>query len=412
MFYPDNNLYGPTDVNSNYYYYNNYSNQYAYNYQPNSIGNYQYQPVSNPANFYQHQSCQYFQPHSNPIHNNYQLQDLSAANQINQKVSPSTESSENRNSILNESSEVSDNDEESEEACELQDDDDVSEASSDKQDIDIIDDIMMDPSETIVTEEKIKSNETLYKNQVFKTYLDFDEAFRKYCRQTYQIFAIRKSIKYNLDSDSDSTMPKDTPYKLVVFQCYRSRKESKSRGENIRPCQKYTGCGCKATIRLNLENRGQHQGLYKIKKFEIAHNHPVIKEHFLLHPKNRKLSSELITLAKNMLSTGSKISEVALFMSKESGNVILSKDLHNLNRELYQKSDIAKLQEIIDDQIKRDNGKNHFQYIQSEDQAEVYGIFIKIILCDPYSKRMVELCSLMELTKSIIIITHVLYLLW
>ncbi len=80
-----------------------------------------------------------------------------------------------------------------------------------------------------------------------------------------------------------------------------------------------------------------------------------------------------------MLNTGSKIAEVSLLMSKRCGQIILSKDLHNLkDASKLKESEAAGLQKAIDDQIKRDYGKNYFNFIQSEDGLEFYGLFTKI----------------------------------
>jgi hypothetical protein len=77
-----------------------------------------------------------------------------------------------------------------------------------------------------------------------------------------------------------------------------------------------------------------------------------------------------------MLNTGSKVSEVALLLSKKCDKIVLSKDLHNLNdSSKIKESEALGLENAIKKQIKRDNDKNYFNFIQSEDGIEFNGLF-------------------------------------
>lgn len=105
----------------------------------------------------------------------------------------------------------------------------------------------------------------------------------------------------------------------------------------------------------------------------MAHNHPIIKESYQFHHRNRKIPEELKQSAIDMLATGSKAALVALLMSKRSGKIILSKDLHNLTRRIKQ-TDMEKLQKVIDSQRNKD-GADYFHFIQNEKEDEFYGLF-------------------------------------
>ncbi len=62
-------------------------------------------------------------------------------------------------------------------------------------------------------------------------------------------------------------------------------------------------------------------------------------------------------------------------MSRESGKIILARDIHNLKPRTLNTSEGAKLQDIIEQQIKLDQGHNYFHYIQNKDGSEFYGLF-------------------------------------
>jgi hypothetical protein len=67
---------------------------------------------------------------------------------------------------------------------------------------------------------------------------------------------------------------------------------------------------------------------------------------------------------------------VALLISKKCGKDVLSKYLHNLNdSSKIKESEALGLENAIIKQINRDNDKNYFNFIRSEDGIEFYGLF-------------------------------------
>ena len=118
--------------------------------------------------------------------------------------------------------------------------------------------------------------------------------------------------------------------KTQIFRCIRHKKQIKSKGENSKGCQRYSGCGCASYFRVNLSQRGVSKGLYKITGMKIDHNHDTTQENYLFHPRNRKIPENLKTVAKEMVETGSKAASVALLLSNLKLNQF--KDLEKDNQ--------------------------------------------------------------------------------
>ena len=108
----------------------------------------------------------------------------------------------------------------------------------------------------------------------------------------------------------------------------------------------------------------------------IAFQNKITEQSYLLHHRDRKLPDLLKEPSLEMLATGSKPASMALLMSKKADKVVLAKDLYNLkSRSKIPENDAAQLQVIIDSQIKMDNGKNYFNFMQNEQGDEFYGLF-------------------------------------
>ena len=60
------------------------------------------------------------------------------------------------------------------------------------------------------------------------------------------------------------------------------------------------------------------------------HTHEITRENFIFHPRNRKLPENLQEKAVEMLKVGGKAADIAFLMMAKNGNIVLSKDLHNL----------------------------------------------------------------------------------
>ena len=77
-----------------------------------------------------------------------------------------------------------------------------------------------------------------------------------------------------------------------------------------------------------------------------------------------------------MLKVGGKAADIALLIMAQNGNIVLSKDLHNLKESSKMtESEAAELQRAINAQIKADGGKSYFNFVQSQDGTEFYGLF-------------------------------------
>jgi hypothetical protein len=160
-----------------------------------------------------------------------------------------------------------------------------------------------------------------------------------------------------------------------LYQCIRYQKEIKSKGENIRPTQKYNANGCSVYIRVSFKEKGKNTDHFRVTKMETKHNHPFIKKFYKIHQSNRKISESCKELTKAMLETGLKPSKVALHISKLCNRIILINDLHNAFSSSPNEDESTKLQNAINDQISHDGGSYFFHFIQNKAENVLYGVF-------------------------------------
>jgi hypothetical protein len=80
---------------------------------------------------------------------------------------------------------------------------------------------------------------------------------------------------------------------------------------------------------LNYQVCGKLKGQYKITKANFQHNHPITRESYQFHHRNRQLPQDLKQPVAEMLAAGAKVAKVALLMSQKCGKIILPKDLYN-----------------------------------------------------------------------------------
>ena len=151
----------------------------------------------------------------------------------------------------------------------------------------------------------------------------------KYSKETFQIFSITDS-KYS-NNNKENSEPND--YKFAIFSCYKHLDTKDiSKGNKQRGKQNYSGTNCKAYIRVLKKEAGDKKGLYCVSKINTQHNHPITNAAFYCHHSNRKLPIELQELAKASLRTGSQPALIAEHLTELTGQIVTSKDLHNLNQ--------------------------------------------------------------------------------
>lgn len=371
-----------------------FNNNFAYGYYPNAYPQYNYTANEFASNNYYAINQPYYGYYTNDCQFNnqqyYQNKDLQISDQASTTIS-TTISNVNQvatEELYNDGNSSSDLNEESEnESSSFSN----TQVVSDMNDMDVVDKVLADSS-TAISPSEIYANRRIISHQIFESYEQFLIEFKKYCQETFQLFSIERSKKLDEEDDEDDlTVEEESDnddffqnecdkkvknYKHVVFRCIRHKKTIKSKGSKKRNNLQYNSCNCKAYLRLNWQIAGKDKGKYKITKMSCEHNHEVTKESFLFHPRNRKVPESFVTVAKDMLDLGSKAAKVALYLSEKCNKIILAKDLHNLaNSASTFKSDSLQLQESIQKQIKRDDGKNFFHYIQNSDQTELYGIF-------------------------------------
>ncbi|RNA20038.1 hypothetical protein BpHYR1_003326 [Brachionus plicatilis] len=217
------------------------------NWQPNCNNGYQYNNLNNG-----YQNNQYFY---NPIQfcNQFRHAEQSSYQNFQQPhqihtVIPNFETNEqiisSNNQIENDGNvDEFDNHESSEEEHE----------SEPEQQFDVLNQMLnSNANQAVVTQAQIGSNTQLKKDEVFDDFLIFENRFKEYCNQTAQLFTITHCERLK-ETDCDLLTH---PYKFVVFNCIRLRKEIKSRGTCIRTTQKYNANGYPVYIRETLIEKG------------------------------------------------------------------------------------------------------------------------------------------------------------
>lgn len=172
---------------------------------------------------------------------------------------------------------------------------------------------------------------------------------KQYGKETFQIFYITDCKYCNNNKENQSG------YKFVIFSCYK-HSEPKSRVNQQRETQTYSGSNCKAYIRIVKKEAGDKKDLYYISKINTQQNHPITDAAFYCHHSNRKLPIELQEQAKTSLKTGSQPALVAEHLSELTGQIITGKDLHNINnpKQSTKKNPTQLVQEVLDKQIQKD----------------------------------------------------------
>jgi hypothetical protein len=132
--------------------------------------------------------------------------------------------------------------------------------------------------QTEVTQDYISSNKTIKQGQTFTKFSEFQEQFKKYCAETFQLFIISKSTSLNdndeddqenenIESDNETEVCITKTYKSCTYYCIRNSLRNKTKthlGAGINPLTRFNGCGCKTYININLQACGPSIGLYKI----------------------------------------------------------------------------------------------------------------------------------------------------
>ncbi|KAK7097586.1 ATP-dependent (S)-NAD(P)H-hydrate dehydratase-like isoform X2 [Littorina saxatilis] len=119
--------------------------------------------------------------------------------------------------------------------------------------------------------------ETIYIGAMFKSFFDFNEVFKEYCKRTHQVFVMQKSVKIQNANRKTVQTPLGKPhyaeqlvYAYILYGCVRGGVH-KSSSKGIRKTTSHKS-GCEAMMYV----RGDREkGILEIRKLVTDHNHPI-----------------------------------------------------------------------------------------------------------------------------------------
>ncbi len=219
----------------------------------------------------------------------------------------------------------------------------------------------------------------LYEGKVYEHFKDFQKDLDEFCKNTFTILTCYTSKKHEKE---------ELGYYYITYRCeyFRDPENIKSRGNNIRPVQKYKASACRVIVRISLCQKKSHRNFNKlvVKEFYEDHEerHICNKESFEHHIKNRGLNEEEKQKVILMMKTDSTSSKVAEVMSEETGKLVSTKDVQNIfgnfknpNKQAQTSEDqMNLLKKVITKQIEIDKADN-FAIGHDNDKKNIYVLF-------------------------------------
>ncbi|XP_070563064.1 zinc finger SWIM domain-containing protein 3-like [Ptychodera flava] len=127
--------------------------------------------------------------------------------------------------------------------------------------------------------------------------------------------------------------PKNFPYSDITFVCKHYGKP-RIRGVNERPRQSYFASGCNVKLRLVYVEAMNN---YKVTVLSTEHNHPISSQAFGWYPENRRLEDSELKQVEDLLQLNVDIRNIKNFVSEKTGKTVISKDIHNIKKNLDNK---------------------------------------------------------------------------
>ena len=191
----------------------------------------------------------------------------------------------------------------------------------------------------------------LQEGMCFNSYEKALDTFTKYCSERYIHFSKQRS-----DKNKDANSKDICPYLYVSFICIHGGKKRESRGHNVRPnvSVNHKGCPFKFVIKLSSKTKE-----YIVHKFFGGHeNHDLNPDYYKAMPQARRLDPENANDAIKYMKAGCPTSKVRDLLQEETGKIITTRDLWNLNKRSSnsnnQKNDLEEMMEFLEKKHKDD----------------------------------------------------------
>ncbi|KAH0555418.1 hypothetical protein KQX54_018761 [Cotesia glomerata] len=152
-----------------------------------------------------------------------------------------------------------------------------------------------------------------------KNYQDFSNSvfYKRDCK------TIKRARKIGVKRHIEACLK----YYSIHYHCIHGGEKFQSKATGQRSSSTFQN-GCEAGFNVNVSKDGM--SLY-IKNTNLQHNHERIKELYHHLPQVRKMTPKLKQKVKGLLKLKANKTRIQDLISKETGKVVLLKDIHNLN---------------------------------------------------------------------------------